>query len=141
VKETAATQGQSTVDQANTLLNDWADEAAESPTSPQHCHRQIEQGRFSNEVTLALRGISTPEDSCSRGSGKESTLAKETWTMLFAFAQRNLILATLLYGLGNIGSASIAPVGMDAQLDQSKQQLAALQTHVGQAVDDYKSAY
>jgi type IV secretory pathway VirB9-like protein len=36
------------------------------------------------------------------------------------------------------GPAQYVPV---AQLDQSKQQLAALQTHVGQAVDEYKSAY
>ena len=36
------------------------------------------------------------------------------------------------------GPAQYVPA---AQLDQSKQQLAALQTHVGQAVDEYKSAY
>ena len=36
------------------------------------------------------------------------------------------------------GPAQYVPA---AQLDQSKQQLAALQTHVGQAVDGYKSAY
>jgi len=36
------------------------------------------------------------------------------------------------------GPAKYVPA---AQLDQSKQQLAALQTHVGQAVDEYKSAY
>jgi type IV secretory pathway VirB9-like protein len=36
------------------------------------------------------------------------------------------------------GPAQYVPA---TQLDQSKQQLAALQTHVGQAVDEYKSAY
>jgi type IV secretory pathway VirB9-like protein len=36
------------------------------------------------------------------------------------------------------GPAQYVPA---AQLDQSKQQLAALQMHVGQAVDEYKSAY
>jgi type IV secretory pathway VirB9-like protein len=36
------------------------------------------------------------------------------------------------------GPAQYVPA---AQLDQSKQQLAALQTHIGQAVDEYKSAY
>jgi type IV secretory pathway VirB9-like protein len=36
------------------------------------------------------------------------------------------------------GPAQYVPA---SQLDQSKQQLAALQTHVGQAVDEYKSAY
>jgi type IV secretory pathway VirB9-like protein len=36
------------------------------------------------------------------------------------------------------GPAQYVPA---AQLDQSKQQLAALQTHVGQVVDEYKSAY
>jgi type IV secretory pathway VirB9-like protein len=36
------------------------------------------------------------------------------------------------------GPAQYVPA---AQLDQSKQQLAALQSHVGQAVDEYKSAY